>query len=97
MIKFNKFNVTDGNNKARVWYKLDTRTDGLKAVTIYAKDYESGDALGRMIPDAYENNTDIQTDYFEKGRVVLFEKHPLYANARAVTAGRMALSHALKN
>jgi hypothetical protein len=81
MVKFNKHHVTDGTTKARVRYSLDSRVDGRKCVTLYAKDY-SGD-LGRVFADGYVNNTDTMTDYFEKGRVVLFEGHPLYAAARA--------------
>jgi len=32
MIKFNKYNVSDGQNKARVHYSLDNRIDGRKFV-----------------------------------------------------------------
>lgn len=82
MIKFNKFNVTNGKDKARVHYSLDNRTDGRQCVTIYSKDYDR--ALGRVFSgDEYINNTDTMTDYFDKGRVVLFADHPLYADARA--------------
>lgn len=82
MIKFNKFNVTNGTEKARCHYSLDNRVDGRKCVTIYAKDY--GHSLGRVIDSGdYQNDTDTQTDYFDKGRVVLFEGHPLYTAARA--------------
>jgi hypothetical protein len=81
MIKFNKFNVTNGTDKAKVHYSLDNRTDGRTCVTIYAKDYDR--SLGRIFDDEYTNNSDSQTDYFEKGRVVLFDDHPLYAAARA--------------
>lgn len=88
MIKFNKFNVTNGAIKARVHYSLDNRIDQRKCVTIYAKDYDSGDLLALIIPAAYVNNTDSQQDYFEKGRVVLFADHPLYAAARASVEGR---------
>lgn len=80
-IKFNAHHVTNGTEKAKCHYSLDNRTDGRKCVTIYAKDY--GHALGRVIVDgAYQNDTDSQTDYFDKGRVVLFEGHALYAAAR---------------
>jgi hypothetical protein len=82
MIKFNKYNVTNGSLKARIFYALDNRTDGRKVVTLYAKDWQSGRALGEMLTEAYENNTDMQSDYFEKGIVRLFEDHPLYAPAR---------------
>ena len=82
MIKFNKHNVTNGTEKARVHYSVDNRIDGRKCVTIYAKDY--GSKLSALFgSDDYTNNTDTQTDYFEKGRVVLFEGHHLYAAARA--------------
>lgn len=87
-IKFNKFNVTDGATKARVHYCLDNRIDGRTCVTLYAKDY--GHTLGSILSTAeYTNNTDFCTDYFEHGKVVLFETHPLYAAARA-TAERVS-------
>jgi hypothetical protein len=81
VIKFNKFNVTNGTEKAKVHYSLDNRNDGRACVTIYAKDYDR--ALGRVFDGEYTNNTDTMTDYFDKGRVVLFADHPLYAAARA--------------
>lgn len=82
-IKFNKYNVTDTATKAkaRVFYSLDNRVDGRKVVTMYAKDY--GGALGAMFADSYINDTDSQTDYFDQGRVCLFEGHPMYAQARS--------------
>jgi hypothetical protein len=81
MIKFNKHNVTNGTDKARVSYSLDNRIDGRRCVTLYAKDYSG--ALAKVLGDTYSNNTGTQTDYFEKGKAVLFENHPLYAVARA--------------
>ena len=82
-IQFNRYNVTNKatGQKARIWYALDNRADGRKVVTLYAKDYSND--LGAMFDGAYENATDISTDYFEKGTVRLFETHPLYAAARA--------------
>lgn len=80
-IKFNKHHVTNGTEKSRCRYSLDNRADGRKCVTIYAKDYDR--ALGRIFANGeYENDTDSMTDYFDQGRVVLFENHPLYAVAR---------------
>ena len=81
MIKFNKHNVTDTETKikARVLYSLDNRIDGRKCVTIYAKDYDR--SLGKNFNE-YENDTDTMTDYFDAGRVILFEDHPLYKQAR---------------
>ena len=79
-VRFNKHHVTDGVNKARCFYSLDNRTDQRPCVTIYAKDFNSG--LGRMFANDYKNDTDSQTDYFDEGRVVLFEDHAQYAAAR---------------
>lgn len=81
MVVFNKYNVKNAAGlKARVFYSLDNRVDGRKCVTLYAKEY--GHTLGKIIPDAYENKTDISTDTFDQGSVRLFEDHPLYAAAR---------------
>lgn len=82
-IKFNKYHVTNGTTKARVFYSLDNRVDGRKVVTLYAKDYDR--SLGEVFKAEYEykNDTDSMTDYFDKGRVRLFEDHRLYAAARA--------------
>jgi hypothetical protein len=79
-IKFNKYHVTNGEIKARVFYSLDNRIDGRKCVTLYAKDY--GHALGKIFKEEYKNETDIMTDYFEEGKVTLFEDHPFYEIAR---------------
>lgn len=81
MVKFNRYHVTNGTQKARVFYSLDNRADDRKCVTLYAKDY--GRQLGEIFPDNYENDSNPMTDYFDKGRVRLFEDHPLYAAARA--------------
>jgi hypothetical protein len=80
-IKFNKFQVTDGTNKARVFYSLDNRHDGQKVVTLYAKDYMH--ALRPIFGAETENNSDYQTDYVETDTVRIFENSPLYAAARA--------------
>lgn len=81
MIKFNKFNVTNGVEKAKVHYSLDGYADGRPCVTIYAKDYTR--ELQRILPDGYKNDTDSSTDYFEKGCVRIREDSPHYAAARA--------------
>ena len=79
-IKFNKFHVTDGTTKARVFYSLDNRVDGRKVVTLYAKDYMH--ALAPIFGKNTENNSDYQTDYVETDTVRIFEDSPLYAAAR---------------
>lgn len=79
-IKFNKYNVTDGTIKVRVFYSLDNRYDNKPCVTIHAKDY--GRQLSKLFPDIYQNDSDMRSDYFETDRVNLFEDHPLYKAAR---------------
>lgn len=81
MIKFNKYYVTNGVTKARVFYSNSTLGDGRKCVTLYAKDY--GHALGKIFPELYQNNTDIMTDYFEEGLVRIFPENPHYDAALA--------------
>ena len=79
-VRFNKFHVTDGVNKARCFYSLDNRVDGRNCVTIYARDF--GSTLGAIFYDEYKNESDSQTDYFDEGKAVLFEDHPMYSDAR---------------
>lgn len=81
-IKFQKHFVTNGTIKARVSYSLDNRTDHRACVTMYAKSFEDGDNLGRIFAEAYKNDTDSYSDYFDRGRVVLFADHACYADAR---------------
>jgi hypothetical protein len=81
MIKFQKFYVTNGTDKARVYYSHATLTNGKECVTLYAKDYDR--ALGRIFSEGYENDTDIMTDYFEKGLVRIYADNPLFEAAKA--------------
>jgi hypothetical protein len=82
-IKLNLHNVTNGSVSARVWYSMSD-DNGETKVTIYAKDFESGDALCEIFgADFYTNNTDTMTDYFEKGRVMLLPGLPMYDEALA--------------
>lgn len=80
-INFGRYAITMGKVRASVFYSLDNRVDGRQCVTIYSRDYGHAlcDIFGR---DVYKNDTDTMTDYFDKGRVVLFSDHPLYAAAR---------------
>ena len=79
MIKFNKYCVTNGKIKARVFYSISARVDGRECVTLYAKDYDR--ILGKIFPTEYKNDSDIMTDYFDKGRVRIFKENPLYESA----------------
>lgn len=83
-IKFQKHYVTNGAVKARVHYSaFRMATTGQQCVTLYAKSYSDGRALAEVIGEGYENNTDLMSDYFEKGRVRIIEGSPLYAAALA--------------
>lgn len=92
MIKFNKYNVTDTETgkKARVHYSADNHVscftsdgtrNGSRHVTIYAKDYDN--CLHEIIPQGFEDNSDLMTDYMEKGLIRLNETHPLFDAAYA--------------
>jgi hypothetical protein len=78
-IRFNKYHVTNGEIKARVFYSISNRTDKRECVTIYARDYDR--SLGKIFREEYKNETDSMTDYFDSGNVTLFADHPLYAQA----------------
>ncbi len=83
-IKFMKHYVTDGTLKARVHYSaFKMVSTGADCVTLYAKDYADGRVLSQIIENGYENDTDSQSDYFEKGRVRILTDSPLYAPALA--------------
>jgi phenylacetate-coenzyme A ligase PaaK-like adenylate-forming protein len=83
-IKFHKHYVTNGTTKARVHYSAFRMvTTGQDCVTLYAKSYDDSRKLGAILADGYENNTDTQTDYFEKGRARILAGQPLYAAALA--------------
>jgi hypothetical protein len=86
-IKFHKHYVTNGTAKARVHYSaFRMTTTGQDCVTLYAKSYEDGRKLGQIFDEGYENNTDSQADYFEKGRVRILAGQPLYAAALPLAA-----------
>ena len=81
-IKFRKHFVANELFKAKVSYSLDNRIDKRKCVTIYARDWCRN--LRHVFQDGYINDTDLMTDYFDQGRVVLFEDNPHYLEARKV-------------
>jgi len=88
-IRFLDHFVTDDTTKARVSYSAGksyvgpTGNEARECVTLYAKSFDDGDNLGRIFAGIYQNDTDLQTDYFDKGRVKLFIDHPLYEAAMA--------------
>ena len=77
-IRLMKHYVTNGTAKARVRYSRATLTTGRDCVTIYAKDY--GHDLGAVFADSgdYQNDTDLMTDYFDKGRVRIYADSPFW-------------------
>lgn len=79
-IKFRKHFVALGDLKAKIIYSLDNRVDGRKCVTLYANDWTR--QLGKIFSQNYKNDTDSMTDYFDQGKVCLFEDNELYATAR---------------
>lgn len=83
MIKFQKHYVTNGTLKSRVHYSAFRTHGGQNCVTLYAKRYEDGPVLAEIFDSGYENNTDMMSDYFEKGRVRIFEGQDLYEQALA--------------
>ena len=91
-VKFHLHYVTNGTTKARVHYSLDNHVSGRQNVTLYAKDYDR--SLGKVLSNGYVNDTDLMTDYFDKGRVRLFEDHPLYKEARAAAEKKLAKDEA---
>ena len=80
-IRFMKHYVTDGRVKARVFYSHGVLTDGSRPVTLYARDYDR--VLGEIFGPLYVNDSDLMTDYFDKGHVRIREGSPLYPDAVA--------------
>lgn len=79
-IRFMKHFVTDGEHKCRIWYSLDNHVSRKPCVTIYAKSVLED--LRPVLGELVQNDTDMQTDYFESDRARFFEGHVLYADAR---------------
>lgn len=79
-IKFNKYHVTNGDIKAKVFYSLDGRFDGKKCVTLYAK--ECNKNLGKIFKSEFIDESDFRSDYFDNGKVCIFENNPFYSFAR---------------
>lgn len=71
-IKFLQHAVSDGKVKIKVWYS--TFSDD--SVSIMADEY--GANLGKLFPNMVKNDTDSQTDYFEKDTVRIFSTSPYY-------------------
>lgn len=85
-IKFNKYNITDGTNKARVHYSRNVSAKDLstKVIAIYAKDY--GNQLTTLFNNV-RNDTDLMTDYIETDKVTTYEGSSLYNQLDALLTG----------
>lgn len=91
MIKLSKNSATNGKFKARVTYSAFRMVStGQQCVTIYARDTIND--LHRIFGSEYQNDTDLQSDYFEKGRVRLLVDHPLYSVALQFCPGHERLA-----
>lgn len=74
-IKFLKKGVKDSAGKYYpCWYSLTTLLDGKTAITLYAKSILTG-LPAELWP---ENNSDMQTDYFENDRVRFYAGTPTF-------------------
>ena len=75
----------DNGPRVRCWYSRGSLRSAPDAVTIYAKSYS--DSLADVFPpERVENNTELQTDYFEKDRVRILPGDPLWEDACAMAA-----------
>jgi len=83
-IQFHKHYITDGTTKARVHYSAYNMTStGQACVVLYAKSFDDGNKLAEILPIEYENESDMQSDYMEKGRARILNTNPLYDAAMA--------------
>lgn len=93
-IKFMQHAVTDGAEKVKVRYSV--YDDG--SVSISASSY--ADNLTKIFPGIVDNNSDSQTDYFERDSVRLFSTSPYYKLALGrvkVNGAKMFLKNITKN
>lgn len=79
-----------GDKLQKAWYstgKLTGHPDG--TITIYARDYDRFSAKVRACFKV-ENDTDIQTDYFDSDSIRVIPSHPLYPQVQAAAAAQDA-------
>jgi hypothetical protein len=82
MIRFMKHFVedTETKNKAKICYSLDNHISNKPCVTLYADGY--CDKLFPIFGNNVQNDTDSQSDYFDKDRIRFFEDSIYYNDAR---------------
>lgn len=68
-VKFLKKGIKSGGKYFPCWYSLATLLNGKTAITIYAKSLLTG-LPAELNP---QNDSDMQTDYFEKDKVRFYE------------------------
>ena len=76
MIKFNLHNVTDGVNKAKVWYSYNPQKE---CIIVHAKSYSED--LSAVFPKGVQNNSNMMVDYFEKDRIIFYKNDEFFGKA----------------
>jgi hypothetical protein len=80
---YNGIKAADGKLQ-RCWYSdAQLRSHPAGTITIYGRGRFSKDVAAEFI---VENNTEMQTDYFEDDRIRVEPDHPLYAEVAAALA-----------
>lgn len=72
-VKCGKFGVRFNGKYSPCWYSLGRLVDGRTAITVYAK------CILKDLPrelGPVQNDTELQTDYFDKDRIRFFEGSP---------------------
>ena len=84
----------DGGKLQRAWYSFGNLLNHpADTITIYGRDYKSFSA-GVQAAFVVENDSDMQTDYFEQDRIRVHSDHPLYAEVFAAYEKAQAHSKA---
>ncbi len=80
LMKYYAQNIETGA-KARCWYSHGRLINGRDCVTVYAKTCLEN--LFNVFGGAVENNSEMQTDYFENDKYRIYPENPLWAEAVA--------------
>lgn len=86
---YNGIKVNGGKLQKATFDDCPLRSYPNGTITIRAREY-SGFSVEIAEAFTIENNTDTQTDYFEKDKIRVVPSHPLYAEVAAATAKRHA-------
>lgn len=75
-IKFNKYCVSNGVTKAKVWYSTYKNKEGRSVVCLIEK--ECSRNILDVFPDLAKNESDCRIDYFEDSTVRFLEGSQYY-------------------